>query len=581
MVNNNKFIFYKSNIFYYFLLSIVPLQFFINGLYAYGDDSIFIDIFRYLEKSSGFHENFTSLGDSRINSSIGLYPLILFGNLFKFFDYNNLYFQIVYIFFSFFLSFLSIHFLLKYKFKLSNIVCFIGSFFYTYNIFYSIHFFTIQFVFLKIFIPLVIFYYLEYSTSNKLKDLSKYLFFLFILSPAFLNPSVFSAFIFTSFLIFLIILIKKFLSNESIKIFIFQNFKILILFILMNFYWLYSFFVDIGHYNTIYSTSYKVFNSSHLSDSIRLLKPWAWVALKDSAQGIFLNSIFIKLIGTIVFLITIYYFILPKQKSPRIKFFTVILGPLFFIYMFILKGNGVPFGYLYEKVIFLDYYLSVFREPYTKFGPYLIFMFTLFLSFSLNEINKNIINFTVIILLLIQGFIIFSNNFIYQKPNDNVYSQHYFSHKTWTFKMPNYWKNASDFLNSNLINTSVVIFPEKTGFYDWDKGLIMSHPEKILFKRYALTMIQDEYLNQEEHILHKKMIHQFSNLEKIMNENGYGLLLYEDDVMPVSRNFKEQEIYKNFFNFIEKGNFELIFSEGKIKIYKINDKNFKFNLNVL
>ena len=147
--------------------------------------------------------------------------------------------------------------------------------------------------------------------------------------------------------------------------------------------------------------------------------------------------------------------------------------------------------------------------------------------------------------------------------------------------MPNYWKNASDFLNSNLINTSVVIFPEKTGFYDWDKGLIMSHPEKILFKRYALTMIQDEYLNQEEHILHKKMIHQFSNLEKIMNENGYGLLLYEDDVMPVSRNFKEQEIYKNFFNFIEKGNFELIFSEGKIKIYKINDKNFKFNLNVL
>lgn len=580
MFINNKLFFLKSNIFYYFLLSLIPTQYLLNGLYGYGDDSIFIDIFRYLEKSSSFHENFTSYGDSRINSSIGMYPLILFSKLFKITNYNNYYFQFSYIFLSTFLSFISIHYLLKKKFNFSNLVCFAGSLFYAYNIFYSIHFFTIQFVFLKILIPLLIFYYIEYSKTNKFSELFLFLFFLYLLSPSFINISVIISFIFFNFLLFLIILILKFNNKESLKTFFFQNLKILILAILMNFYWLYPYFMDVGHYNTIYATSFKIFNSSNLIDSVRILKPWSWIGLTDTPQGFYLNSLWIKTISLVIFLTTIFYFIKPKSSDPKIKLYTIILGPLFFIYIILIKGNGIPFGYLYEKIIFSNLYLLVFREPYTKFGPYLVFMFSIFLSFSLNSINKNRFNYLIIFLLLFQSFIIFSNNIIYQKNNDNVYSQHFHKHKTWTFRIPEYWKKASDFINSNYINTSLVIFPEKTGFYDWDKGLIMSYPEKILFKKYSLTLNENETIKQEEHLTHKAMIHKFDQIDKIMSENGYGLFVFEEDVLQVSRNFKAQEIYKNFLEFVKNKNYQLIFSEGKIKIFKIKDNKFKFNINV-
>ena len=315
-------------------------------------------------------------------------------------------------------------------------------------------------------------------------------------------------------------------------------------------------------------------------DSVRILKPWSWTGLTDTPQGFYLNSLWIKTISLVIFLTTIFYFIKPKSSDPKIKLYTIILGPLFFIYIILIKGNGIPFGYLYEKIIFSNLYLLVFREPYTKFGPYLVFMFSIFLSFSLNSINKNRFNYLIIFLLLFQSFIIFSNNIIYQKNNDNVYSQHFHKHKTWTFRIPEYWKKASDFINSNYINTSLVIFPEKTGFYDWDKGLIMSYPEKILFKKYSLTLNENETIKQEEHLTHKAMIHKFDQIDKIMSENGYGLFVFEEDVLQVSRNFKAQEIYKNFLEFVKNKNYQLIFSEGKIKIFKIKDNKFKFNINV-
>ena len=108
----------------------------------------------------------------------------------------------------------------------------------------------------------------------------------------------------------------------------------------------------------------------------------------------------------------------------------------------------------------------------------------------------------------------------------------------------------------------------------------MSHPEKILFKKYSLTVNEYETAKQEEHITHKSMLHKFDQIDKIMSENGYGFLFFEEDVLEISRNFKTQQIYKNFSEFIKNKNYQLIFSEGKIKIFKIKDNKFKFNINV-
>ncbi len=152
-----------------------------------------------------------------------------------------------------------------------------------------------------------------------------------------------------------------------------------------------------------------------------------------------------------------------------------LLGSLFLISIFLSKGNSPPFGEIYSFIFNNILIFQVFRNPFEKFGFILALSTGMIIGASIYELtyqNKGgikqfIFPFYFIAIFFYLGFPLYSGLVLTNKfPPTNNYSIGF------KVKVPNYYKEADDWLVSRGNNFRYIGFPIKyEGItYNWEKG---------------------------------------------------------------------------------------------------------------
>lgn len=262
---------------------------------------------------------------------------------------------------------------------------------------------------------------------------------------------------------------------------------------------------------------FKLINTSFLApDSL------GWVKLYYSPLLYVIQYIFV---GTIL------YFIIKFRKDSTVLF----LGSLFFISIFLSKGNNPPFGEIYNLIFKNILILQVFRNPFEKFGFLLSLSAALLFSPSIYEFSRkwrnnqnNLYYFLIFIIILSLGFPLYTNlAFTNKFPPTNDYSIGY------KVKVPEYYKEVNDWLNNKGNNFRYIGLPikEEGITYNWEKGYAgvelnvallqnsgIIHNTSVPFFNQIVPKIEETLLSDKD----------FSNFANFINVRYY-LLRYDID----------------------------------------------------
>lgn len=191
-----------------------------------------------------------------------------------------------------------------------------------------------------------------------------------------------------------------------------------------------------------------------------------WFNFFNSPIAVFFEFL---IMGTILFTII-------KNRAERS---ILILGGMFFTTLFLIKGTNTPLGEIYALFFQRFSFLQVFRNPFEKFSfilnlittllaGYSIFSFSHYLSIKTKKNFFSIVfYFFFLCAIIIMGYPFFSSLvFTSNEPPTNDPGVGY------KVKVPNYYKEASDFLQSKGTNFRFIGFPlgDEGITYKWEKG---------------------------------------------------------------------------------------------------------------
>lgn len=186
------------------------------------------------------------------------------------------------------------------------------------------------------------------------------------------------------------------------------------------------------------------------------------------------NPIF-SLLGWLVTL-SVLFFSIRKIRRPYVSFFLL----LFVVGLFFSKGNMPPFGEIFNAFFKKLSFLQFFRNPFEKLGillPFsLSFLFGLAAGDLLDYLARRKTTFRLVkVSLLIYlpglvGFPFFSGLvFTSENPPANNLSIGI------QVEIPDYYKNADDWLSSQCDDCRFIAFPLSSGegmYYKWPKGYV-------------------------------------------------------------------------------------------------------------
>ncbi len=240
----------------------------------------------------------------------------------------------------------------------------------------------------------------------------------------------------------------------------------------------------------------------------------------------------------------------------------LILGLLLFIIIFLMKGITTPLGEIY-KVLFTNFsFLQVFRNPFEKFSFMLNLNIALLLGYSVFTLSAYISNKTkhtiyssflysfVFFLMMILSFpffssMVFTNN---EPPSNNP-------EIGYKVKIPEYYKQASDFMESKGGNFRFIGFPigNEGITYKWERGYSGVDLSSTLFAtpgilfntvvpyyESVVPQLEDMFLKEEE------------NFFSIANSLNARFLIYRDDIDWQERSLKNPEIILKRMTELEK-----------------------------
>ena len=148
----------------------------------------------------------------------------------------------------------------------------------------------------------------------------------------------------------------------------------------------------------------------------------------------FFNNPFIIFISFMM-LIVIFYILLIKNKPNKSALFFLVLYFLYFA-----ASTGISFfPFIYTWSFNNIPYFYIFREPWPKFVPGVIFAFASFIVVALDKLDVNKLTYKIIygfliIALLIKGYPFFSSNFYLQWRKDliTVIPHYWLDYRDWT-----------------------------------------------------------------------------------------------------------------------------------------------------
>lgn len=389
-------------------------------------------------------------------------------------------------------------------------------------------------------------------------------------------------FIFTAFSIFI------FFSEpgREIKVFVLKFFFItLISFILVNSWWigqLFS-FVDAGIYTSSVSNFFN--NSGNLAGLSTLSKELGQLSnlflfmhgtFYSSGPGwaMFYNFLPIKLAE---FLITglILWIIFKFRKTQEVLF----LGVLFFVVLFLMKGNEPPFGELFQWAFLKSSILQVFRNPFEKFGFLLPLIGAPLFGFGLEHISTELhsekkqrllLLGTFSILIIIWGFP-FWTGLVFTSNDGNTQKL-----RNYEVAVPKYYQDANNWLSHQGGNFRFVSLPigGEGITYTWNKPYSGVELSSTLFStpnisfNTTIPFYNDLVTNLSNHQLDPGVL---DFLPFVAGK----YIIWRDDIDYKTRDLPDPNITKKYLDtWVKQGFLIKSFSEGPLIIYQVKPNYF-------
>ena len=256
------------------------------------------------------------------------------------------------------------------------------------------------------------------------------------------------------------------------------NISMVVLFFLSSLCWLLP-QIELMRFYYQMSDSGKVMwtnlSSGTFFDHFRLLGMWAW---RDGWTGGFYFPYFplyyqpFMLVTTFTIpLLALFHLIFLKEK-PMIKF-KVFIAFFYILSYLLVSGTKGFLGTFYQFLFDNISLFKMYREPYSKFSPLLIFATAFSLTISLfylfryvkNKLLQTLIIFIISLFVLINAFPIFTESFKAKPTVAQV--------KLNISQVPNYWNEFNDFATKVKLNHWILVF-QNNGYgsnSNWKYGI--------------------------------------------------------------------------------------------------------------
>lgn len=330
-------------------------------------------------------------------------------------------------------------------------------------------------------------------------------------------------------------------------------------------------FLSQGNLDTLYIESQLL--GSYV-DTTRFIHSPFFTQGQDWAK--FFSNPFLVLLEFVITGIILLSLIIYHRKKA-----VLMLGILFLIGLFLVKGSNPPFGQIFELLFIKFPILQVFRNPFEKLGLILILTGSILFAkgasgvFEFLQKKIKIGNFFYLITFLIIVFVfgkpfwsseIFSSN--ESIPKENA--------KSYKIEVPNYYQDANDWLNNDKGTFRFVSLPLRgEGIsYNWEKPYIGVDLSFTLFdvpnisNNTTIPYYSDFVLALSNYQLSGKLINflPFSNIK---------YLLLRDDLNFLRDHMANpQNVNKNLERMVENGLLSREASFDKLSLYKVNEKLF-------
>lgn len=273
-----------------------------------------------------------------------------------------------------------------------------------------------------------------------------------------------------------------------------------------------------------------------------------WINFFNSPLAVFFEFL---IIGTILFTII-------KNRTERS---ILILGGLFFITLFLVKGTNTPLGEVYALFFQTFSSLQVFRNPFEKFSFILNLITALLVGYGIfvssqylaTKTKKDIFSiigyFFFLCTTIIMGYPFFSGLvFTSIEPPTNDPSVGY------EVKVPDYYQETSNFLESKGKNFRFIGFPlgDEGITYKWERGYTGVELPSTLFSTPGILFntavpYYNDIVPQLENLLLEN-----NDFLSVANSLNIRFLFLRTDIDWQERNMKNPQVILSRINDLEK-----------------------------
>ena len=371
--------------------------------------------------------------------------------------------SVLFIFLSFFLPSITFIFCVDKILKLENKLYYLPtSILYSYNVFRILAPLNERLNILFIFLPLFFFYFYELLITKKWNNVFILGLLSFFSSSMGGNLPIFTIPYLTMFLMFMTyIFLTKSNSKEILLKLFMQILVTLLLFLLINLFWLlplYKSLLLIFKNSQDGASLFTALASGDFYDHFRLIGSWAWKqSYNISLYYVFSESYyrFPMLVSTYLIVLTsfLYIFNLKKNLLKTIVLFISLTSLL------LLAGTKGPLGFVYQ--FFYDNILlfKIYREPFTKFTPILIFGMSFGLIYSMKYIKQIIKKTNIYLLITFLTFLILFNAYPLFNTEAMPIRKWNAGQSSTASIVPEYWKQAKQYIDNDKTVSNYLLFP--------------------------------------------------------------------------------------------------------------------------
>lgn len=299
-----------------------------------------------------------------------------------------------------------------------------------------------------------------------------------------------------------------------------------------------------------------------------------WINFFNYPLAVFLEFL---IVGTILFAVI-------KKRAERS---ILILGGLFFITLFLIKGTNPPLGEIYALFFQRFSFLQVFRNPFEKFSFMLNFIIALLVGYSIFIFSDYLTakakrdTFSIVLYLfflcaiIIMGYPFFSGLvFTSNEPPTNDPGVGY------KVKVPGYYKEASDVMQSKGTNFRFIGFPlgDEGITYKWEKGYTGVELPSTLFSTPGILFntAVPYYSNIVPQL--EKLLLETDDFLSVADSLNIRFIFLRTDIDWQERNMKNPQVILNRINDLEKkGLIKRIGKYGELTLWEnLSWKDYTF-----